>query len=70
MTFVAVFGEAEAEADVEADAEGEVEVDGAAASGRAPELIVGRGAVAFRQVDFRYDPRRPILSNVDFQVPP
>jgi ABC-type transport system involved in Fe-S cluster assembly fused permease/ATPase subunit len=36
----------------------------------APELIVGRGAVAFRQVDFRYDPRRPILSNVDFQVPP
>jgi ATP-binding cassette, subfamily B, heavy metal transporter len=36
----------------------------------APALIVGRGAVAFRRVDFRYDPRRPILSDVDFRVPP
>jgi ABC-type transport system involved in Fe-S cluster assembly fused permease/ATPase subunit len=36
----------------------------------APALIVGRGAVAFRQVDFRYDLRRPILSEVDFRVPP
>ena len=33
-------------------------------------MIVGRGAVAFRRVDFRYDFRRPILSDVDFQVPP
>jgi ATP-binding cassette subfamily B protein len=32
-------------------------------------LIVGRGAVAFRCVDFRYDIRRPILSDVDFRVP-
>ena len=36
----------------------------------APALVVGRGAVAFRRVDFRYDPRRPILSDVDFRVPP
>jgi ABC-type transport system involved in Fe-S cluster assembly fused permease/ATPase subunit len=35
----------------------------------APPLVVGRGAVAFRRVDFRYDSRRPILSNVDFRVP-
>jgi ATP-binding cassette subfamily B protein len=36
----------------------------------APALIAGRGAVAFRWVDFRYDIRRPILSDVDFRVPP
>jgi ATP-binding cassette, subfamily B, heavy metal transporter len=36
----------------------------------APALMVGRGAVAFRRVDFRYDVRRPILSEVDFRVPP
>jgi ATP-binding cassette, subfamily B, heavy metal transporter len=36
----------------------------------APALIVGRGAVAFRRVDFRYDVRRPILSDVDFRVSP
>jgi ATP-binding cassette, subfamily B, heavy metal transporter len=36
----------------------------------APALIVGAGAVTFRRVDFRYDPRRPILSDVDFTVPP
>ena len=36
----------------------------------APPLIVGRGVVAFRRVDFRYDVRRPILSDVDFRVPP
>jgi ATP-binding cassette, subfamily B, heavy metal transporter len=36
----------------------------------APALIVGRGALAFRRVDFRYDHRRPILSEVDFRVPP
>jgi ATP-binding cassette subfamily B protein len=36
----------------------------------APALVVSRGAVAFRQVDFRYDLRRPILSDVDFRVPP
>src|SRR5437588_11422889 len=35
----------------------------------APALIAPRGAVAFRHVDFDYDPRRRILGNVDFVVP-
>src|SRR5205823_5165184 len=35
----------------------------------AAALAVGAGALAFRRVDFRYDPRRPILSDVDFRVP-
>jgi ATP-binding cassette, subfamily B, heavy metal transporter len=36
----------------------------------APALIVRRGAVAFRNVDFRYDPRSRILADIDFEVPP
>jgi len=36
----------------------------------APALIVGSAAVTFRHVDFRYDPRRPILCDVDFRLPP
>ena len=36
----------------------------------APALLVRRGAVAFRRVDFRYDVRRGILRDVDFAVPP
>jgi ATP-binding cassette subfamily B protein len=36
----------------------------------AAALIVERGAVAFRAVDFRYDPRREILRAVDFTVAP
>ena len=36
----------------------------------APALIVGSGAVAFRRVGFGYDCRRPILSDVEFRVPP
>ena len=36
----------------------------------APALAVTHGAVVFRQVDFRYDPRREILGDVDFAVPP
>src|SRR6516162_8222956 len=36
----------------------------------APALIVRAGAVAFHGVDFRYDPRRPILSDVDFHIAP
>ena len=36
----------------------------------APALAVQRGAVTFRHVDFSYDPRREILSDVDFAVPP
>jgi ABC-type transport system involved in Fe-S cluster assembly fused permease/ATPase subunit len=35
-----------------------------------PALIVGRGAIAFRHVDFGYDRRRPILHDIDFRVPP
>jgi ATP-binding cassette, subfamily B, heavy metal transporter len=35
----------------------------------APALSVRTGAIAFRHVDFRYDSRRPILSEVDFRVP-
>jgi ATP-binding cassette, subfamily B, heavy metal transporter len=34
----------------------------------APALTVTKGAVAFRQVDFRYDPRRPILEDIDFRI--
>jgi ATP-binding cassette, subfamily B, heavy metal transporter len=36
----------------------------------AQTLVVEKGAVAFRRVDFRYDPRRLILEDVDFVVPP
>jgi ATP-binding cassette subfamily B protein len=36
----------------------------------APTLIVVAGTVAFHGVDFRYDLRRPILSDVDFHVAP
>jgi ATP-binding cassette, subfamily B, heavy metal transporter len=37
---------------------------------KAPTLRVTHGAVAFRQVDFRYDRRRPILEDIDFRIPP
>jgi ATP-binding cassette subfamily B protein len=33
-------------------------------------LSVGSGAVAFRGVDFRYQVSRPILSAIDFRIPP
>jgi ATP-binding cassette subfamily B protein len=36
----------------------------------AAELKVRAGVVAFRGVDFGYDPRRPILSDVDFHIAP
>jgi ABC-type transport system involved in Fe-S cluster assembly fused permease/ATPase subunit len=36
----------------------------------AMELTIRMGAVAFCGVYFRYDPRRPILSDVDFHVTP
>jgi ATP-binding cassette subfamily B protein len=36
----------------------------------APPLSVASGAVNFRLVEFRYDPRRPILREIDFAVPP
>ena len=37
---------------------------------RARDLKIYAGAVAFYNVDFRYDRRRPILSEVDFRVAP
>src|SRR5215468_6397859 len=36
----------------------------------APPLKVERGAVAFENVEFGYDARRPILKGVSFSVPP
>ncbi|NBC96732.1 MAG: ATP-binding cassette domain-containing protein [Deinococcus-Thermus bacterium] len=36
----------------------------------APDLAVDGGAVAFEDVRFGYDPRRPILAGVSFTVPP
>jgi ATP-binding cassette, subfamily B, heavy metal transporter len=36
----------------------------------AAPLRVTKGAVAFRSVDFRYDPRRAILEDIDFEIAP
>jgi ATP-binding cassette subfamily B protein len=36
----------------------------------APPLRVGRGEVVFDHVSFRYDPRRAILQDLSFRVPP
>jgi len=36
----------------------------------APALAVPRGEVVFDRVSFHYDPRRPILAEVSFRVPP
>ena len=36
----------------------------------APELTVSGGSVRFENVEFGYDPRRPILKGVSFEVPP
>jgi ATP-binding cassette subfamily B protein len=36
----------------------------------APALAVPRGHVSFDAVSFAYDPRRPILDNLSFEVPP
>ncbi|WP_041413902.1 ABCB family ABC transporter ATP-binding protein/permease [Sinorhizobium fredii] len=35
----------------------------------AKELDIGRGAVAFKDVYFAYDPARPILKGISFEVP-
>ncbi|MDQ0324314.1 ATP-binding cassette subfamily B protein [Rhodopseudomonas julia] len=35
----------------------------------APPLRVNEGAIAFEHVSFSYDPERPILKNVSFEVP-
>ena len=36
----------------------------------APELAVTQGAVRFEHVNFSYDPTRPILQDVSFEIPP
>ncbi len=36
----------------------------------APALVLQRGSVRFEQVDFHYQPERPILHGVDFQIDP
>ncbi len=36
----------------------------------APPLVIDKGAVAFRHVDFHYDTRRPILEDIDFDIKP
>ena len=36
----------------------------------ATPLRIGRGEIVFDHVSFRYDPRRPILDDVSFRVPP
>ncbi|WP_264603089.1 ABCB family ABC transporter ATP-binding protein/permease [Rhodobium gokarnense] len=36
----------------------------------APDLNVAAGAIRFENVSFHYDPERPILKNVSFEVPP
>jgi ABC-type transport system involved in Fe-S cluster assembly fused permease/ATPase subunit len=36
----------------------------------APELVVTQGAVRFEHVNFSYDPTRPILHDVSFEIPP
>jgi len=35
----------------------------------AKELTIGRGAIAFKDVHFAYDPARPILKGISFEVP-
>ncbi|KQQ91251.1 ABC transporter ATP-binding protein/permease [Aureimonas sp. Leaf324] len=35
----------------------------------APDLVVGAGAIRFEDVHFSYDPERPILKGVSFEVP-
>lgn len=36
----------------------------------APDLIVRRGAIDFKQVSFGYGPERLVLKNVNFKVAP
>ncbi|WP_201240995.1 ABCB family ABC transporter ATP-binding protein/permease [Rhodobium orientis] len=36
----------------------------------APDLDVAAGAIRFENVSFHYDPDRPILKNISFEVPP
>jgi len=36
----------------------------------APDLLVSRGEIEFSQIDFAYNPKRPILEGVSFKVEP
>ncbi|HKY95002.1 MAG TPA: ABC transporter ATP-binding protein/permease [Kiloniellales bacterium] len=36
----------------------------------APDLVVTGGRVSFERVSFAYDPRRPVLQDVSFEIPP
>jgi ATP-binding cassette subfamily B protein len=36
----------------------------------APDLVVTRGVLRFEHVDFAFDPGKPVLTNVSFEVPP
>jgi ABC-type transport system involved in Fe-S cluster assembly fused permease/ATPase subunit len=36
----------------------------------APPLAVSGGEIEFRNVSFRYDPRRPVIRGISFRVPP
>jgi ATP-binding cassette subfamily B protein len=36
----------------------------------APDLVIAKGAISFRDVHFAYDPARPILKGISFEVPP
>lgn len=46
----------------------EVEAEVADKAG-ATALVIGQGAIAFKDVHFHYDPERPILKGVSFEVP-
>ncbi|MCO6177711.1 MULTISPECIES: ABC transporter ATP-binding protein/permease [Ciceribacter] len=35
----------------------------------APELAIAKGAISFKDVHFAYDPQRPILKGISFEVP-
>ncbi len=35
----------------------------------AKELVIGKGAISFKDVHFAYDPARPILKGITFEVP-
>ncbi|ENN86298.1 putative ABC transporter, ATP-binding protein [Rhizobium freirei PRF 81] len=35
----------------------------------AKELVIGKGAISFKNVHFAYDPARPILKGISFEVP-
>ncbi|TIX89683.1 ABC transporter ATP-binding protein/permease [Rhizobium sp. P44RR-XXIV] len=35
----------------------------------AKELVIGNGAISFKDVQFAYDPARPILKGISFEVP-